>query len=846
MTLDMHTSRGELFDTSMKENDLKLIFNKLIDYAYDHKWHLYVAKGGQRQSNVLAHSLTVADLAVSLLDYVDKTNLKQNAQKRLLVAAFFHDCFKLSERFQKSITYEGKSDFTHIEPEKLLEIFRCNEDLVNSLGLTSSDINSIVAIYAFQGKKIESAIHFLGSTYSGTYGDEEFLSRVLTLADNLASKKMVSEVKNLKVDTLLEHCTLDYHEIAIVRGILTQILHSTIEEEAKNQGLIPILWYPEGTVYIGQKNFSLNISKIKKIFEEKVRKFIENANEVKLSSAVFGGIGQTIIKSPEILFSSDKSMKAFLEEMIKTYAKPSILQENPGEAVFNLLLIMKGVVKALCDKISLDEEYVVQKLKEDVVDPMNLGINVYQLKKFAHTLPHREKQKVVDAINASIKKYQSPQDFINNLKVYMLTFGNWCREQYTKNVKHDLIKDVSELIINEITHPLIFDKTYLEESYRAYVDGKSKGTPVCVFCNNKAEEELIASLVEEGGSESFINLLVGGSKIGGGNKAMICKVCELELMLRSLLAGGQFMFFIFPQFNISRNIFAISSEGLKKEKLDVTETISLSDLDALSRKITRQGVHVVRPFKLKELVFLREEKNSNKMRIIRRFVEKYEDIIKGYLVGNFSKKELEKMSSSDITEALINGTLKIDNKELHEELLDNLSKFEYVYQSGNYILFTTTINKGNYDTDDTFLIRKIYLALILSLVFQGIVYVQEFNETFIFKDIQGIVKYVPSLGMRDVEKYFGWKNGWVPISFSIEKSVEKLSSAFQIESYFIRVQQARKGFLLEIMREPVGKTLNKYVISTNRFSSELVQLLDKLAQEVDSHQQLVAKEMKNV
>jgi HD superfamily phosphodiesterase len=95
----------------MERNDLKLTFNKLIDYAYEHKWHLYVAKGGQRQSNVLAHSLTVADLAVSLLDYVNKANLKQNAQKRLLVAAFFHDCFKLSEHFQKSITHEGESDY---------------------------------------------------------------------------------------------------------------------------------------------------------------------------------------------------------------------------------------------------------------------------------------------------------------------------------------------------------------------------------------------------------------------------------------------------------------------------------------------------------------------------------------------------------------------------------------------------------------------------------------------------------------------------------------------------------------------------------------------------------------
>jgi hypothetical protein len=830
----------------MERNDLKLTFNKLIDYAYEHKWHLYVAKGGQRQSNVLAHSLTVADLAVSLLDYVNKANLKQNAQKRLLVAAFFHDCFKLSEHFQKSITHEGESDFTHIEPEKLWDIFMRNEDLVNLLGLTNSDINSIVAIYAFQGKKVESAIHFLGSTYSGTYGDEELLSRVLTLADDLASKKRVSEVKNLKVDTLLEHYTLDYHEIAIVRGILTQILHSTIEEEAKNQGLIPILWYPEGTVYIGKNSLNLNIDKIKRNFEERVRKFIENANEVKLSSAIFGGIGQTVIKSPEILFSSDKSMKAFLEEMIKRYAKPSSLQENPGEAVFNLLLIAKGIVKALCDKTSLDEEYVVQKLKEVVIDPMNLDFNVHQLKKFAHTLPHNEKQKVVDAINTSIKKYQSLEGFIKSFEVCMLTFGNWCREQYTKNVKHDLVKDVSELIVNEITHPFIFDKMYLEESYRAYVNGKSKGTPVCVFCNNKAEKELVASLVEEGGSESFINLLVGGSKISGGNKAMICKVCELELMLRSLFANGQSIFFIFPQFNISRNVFFITSESLKKEMLDITETIPLSDLDALSRKITQHDVYVVRPFKLKELIFLRGEKNPNQMRIIRKFVEKYEDIIKGYLVGNFSRKEIEEMNSSEIAEALINGKLKINNEELHKEFLDNLSKFEYVYQTGNYILFATTINKGNYDTDDTFLIRKIYLALILSLIFQGVVYVQEFNETFIFKDIQGIVKYVPSLGIRDIENYFKWKNGWVPISFSIEKSVEKLSSAFQIESYFTRIQQTRKGFLLEIMREPVGKTLNKYVISTNRFSPELVRLLDKLAQEVDSHQQLVTKEVKKV
>ncbi|MGC8869947.1 MAG: HD domain-containing protein [Brevinematia bacterium] len=817
----------------MIESDVRLIFDKLVDYAYDNKWHLYVAKGGQRQSSLLAHSLTVADLAISLLDFVDKTNLKQNARKRLLIAAFFHDCFKPSEHFQKAITHEGGSDFTHIEPEEFAKLLRNNKELMASLGLTSDDIESIVAIYAFHGKISESAIHFLGSIRSGVYGDEEFLARILTLADGLASKKTVHEVRNLKVNGLLGNNTFEYHEVAIIRGVLTQILHSTIEDEAKSLGLTPILWYPEGTVYIGQHDLSLDVDKVKKNFEDKVRKFIdENANETQVVSAVFGGIGQRIIKSPEILFSSDKAIKVFLEHIVKEkFAKPSNLQKNPEEAVFNLLLITKGIANALCEETGLDDKEVIQKLKDMVIDPMNLRFNVSQLKKIAHTLPSSEKQEVLKTIGSAIKSYQNPSDFVEKLYSCMLNFGTWCRTQYISNVKNDLIKVVSEFIVSEISHPFIFSKNYPEASYKAYTDGKSKGTPICVFCGNKAEKELVASLVEKGGSETFINFLVGGSKIGSGNKAMVCKVCDLELKLRSLLAKGYSVFFLFPQFSVSRNTFMIASEELVKEKSPI-------DLGALSKEIARNGVSVIRPFKLKELVSLKEEK-ALILRRIEEFIEENEDV-KHYLIGDFSKEDLKKMDNRQIAEALISGRLKIRNEELNKKLADELSLFRYSYPTGNYILFTVGIHKDKYDTDDTFLIRKIYLSLVLFLIFQSVVYIQETNEieVLIFDEIHGVVKYPSSLGIRDIERFFGWRNGWVPISLSIEKSIEKLSSAFQVEEYFQKSQQGKKGLLLEVMREPAGKILNKYISNVKKFSPELVRLLDKLAQEADSHQQI--------
>lgn len=832
----------------MNRGDLKFLLDNLIDYAYDNKWHLYIAKFGRRQSSLLAHSLTVADLSVSLLNFVEAKNLRQDAQKRLLIAAFFHDFEKVSESFQRSITGEC-DDYTHIYPEKLLEVLKSNRNLVSSLGLSDKEISSIVTIYAFQGKRPESAIHLIESTRAGVYGDEEFLSRILTLADGLASKKSVSEVKNLKIDDLLGSNIIDYHEIAIVRGILTQILHNTLEEEAVSLGLTPILWYPEGTVYLGQSGLNLNIDKIKKKFEEKVRKFIENANEVNIASAVFGGIGQTVVKSPEILFSSDRSVRTFLDNMRYRYAKLSVLQRSPEESVFNLLLIAKGIVIALCEKTSLEEGGVVKKLKEMVIDKVNLKLDSDQLKRLAHTLPRDEKQEVFKVINDGIKTHQDPESFVDDLCNHMLEFGKWCREQYIKECKSELIKEVSELIVNEIAHPFSLDKKYSEESYRAYVTGKTKGTPICVFCGNKAEKELVASLVEGGGSESFINLLIGGSKIGGSNKAMICKVCELELMLRSLLGRGQSpsVFFVFPQFNVSRESVAMAKEGL-----EAAEITPIDDLIVLSKKIVDNGcASVVKPFKLKELLLLKEENSvkswiaKRKLEMVKKFVENNIDVIANYLVGNLSKEKLEEMKTSEIAEAIINGSLKISNEDLNKELIGILSSFEYVYQTGNYVMFVADVHKGKYDTDDTLLIRKIYLSLILSIIFQGIVYVQETNETFVLNEIHGVVRYTPSLGIRDIEKSFGWMNGWVPISFSIEKTIEKLSSAFQIENYFHKAQQGNKGFLLEIMREAPGKILNKYVISVKHFPPELVSLLDKLAQEIDGHRLMVTKEVRS-
>ena len=96
-----------MMQTGLLQTTDEELYRLIQDFAEKRRWHLKYAKFNWRShQSLLTHSLNVASLSASLLDFLDKKALIKVDEKlrlQIILTGFLHDSGKEAELFQEAV-----------------------------------------------------------------------------------------------------------------------------------------------------------------------------------------------------------------------------------------------------------------------------------------------------------------------------------------------------------------------------------------------------------------------------------------------------------------------------------------------------------------------------------------------------------------------------------------------------------------------------------------------------------------------------------------------------------------------------------------------------------------------
>jgi len=319
----------------------KVIFRYGADRAWDSKLAKWGSKGEQ---SILAHAINTYSVA-KILSLRLKQSLGLSDQSILLtlIAAFVHDFEKETEEYQQSIRLGKAIDHCPIEDNAVASLYNAVQEVMRLLKVDLTDeelrlafenVFSATTEHMKSEYNIARAIKVLREGYER---DNRIASLVRT-ADTIASWKTLSDVTN-DLPLLSGRCWISTHRVARIRGILTSILHEVLEQLAKDNGNDVLLVYPDGTLYIGEKNpfSSVNIDKISHLIDSKISVLTSSKQ---IANTIVGRPGRTVLKAPELI--KRENVGLVLEEASRKMFKNA--GKRAKEYIVHRLRLMNGQV----------------------------------------------------------------------------------------------------------------------------------------------------------------------------------------------------------------------------------------------------------------------------------------------------------------------------------------------------------------------------------------------------------------------------------------------------------------------------------------------------------------------
>lgn len=848
------------------------LLNYLVEIGLNRKWHLIEAKWGKSgTSSLLAHSLTVAGVTESLMDMIGDFN--QSDKKIGIAASFFHDMLKESSSSHEAVEKE----------ERLLDkIFSQNvkreiEEILKGAHLEDSEIKQVLSILphgALQGVE-----HLTILLKGKEHVDNPRVRRLVhEVSDILASKKRIddfSRIGSLEVSLSDFGLKLRYHRVSVIRGVVTSILHKTVHEIYESAGFRPILFYPEGTVYIGKDSCGEpDFSSFKEHYLDNLRRFLDGVTEIRpLGEQAIGRVNATAVNIPEFAYLSDNTLCEFWDAArnqnaiknpnLSGYGKLELPEQNELEkevfedwlkervGLYYLFIYLKAVIEHATNDWN-DEEAV--KTLNDVADN-ELGQLRDKFLKAVKNLSHTKSKKEKVEKGTFFRSIFS-QDLSRDEGLDAAT--EFCKV-VTKEVRvfadqHYGLKslNIADQIINEVSYPPVGSvEQIVDEVWEDYNLGKERGTPLCVLCGRKASGDAVASLL--GKAQTFTNFLRGGSRIAVGNKLRVCGLCDMEMGLRTLYTrNAEFEeYYLVPQINLSpsnarwwSDIAGELVTGHKRFGIDpVTRDLTWAKLVSDETTAISTPFSTLQNYTSKLLDTLwKSERNdlakSIKDAITTRIEEEYLGSFEAFIEDN----NLNANSIDEIVEAALSGDsniIEIAGKELESF---NKSKIRNLLAmvTPNYILISYPLRRSeSEDHRASNYLRHLFRGTILSRLFMASVIVKELRyEPMVDVIPHGAVKIPTNLQFDRVFKNLGinLENGWLKLS-DIDKALIKLSAllllAEEIRGY--SGGRSRRGELTTILNDYPGRTLNRLQqLSTENRTPNLriaLQLLNKIFSE---------------
>lgn len=575
------------------------VFNyrgKLIELLKKREWHKKIGKTYPYVQTLLGHSLITYDVIKKLLDLLRRKNIfSDEEEKILMVSSIVHDVGKEKSKWQNAVRKNEKP------PKHFDEAL--TQNIANQLAdiFDIKDKNTIIDAVKFHMSATRTNGNIISSIVSGHKTNKwKDISNIVYSIDYLAScgtvLKAYSLLSNPSKFGLAKYFYFTYHQINI-RGISSTFLHNACQQAYEGKGWTPILYFPEGTVYVSLVRS--NIPTIEEI-KNKLQNIFEDGSYFgkEIAFLLVGNPTKAIFPKPELF--DYKNISSYLEQAyekvsVETFKKKPI--ENKGGINGRREIIKNYLGKEPDDKeIEIYTESFSISYPEMCVFAYSKAIYKYFIEKDKNLRDIFEKEYENIFGKGSFNKFTSCSTQLNPAKQFkqvILPFWNidennkkienLTDKQRRKKLTHNLsavfvktfvnsnIKPLSNQFSSNIVNDLIYPQINIniEEELESYTGSKeriikgptkNKGNIkgiTCPICNSRFIEGIKANdnIIKVSGG--FNNRIKFGVDLQ--NKSVwICDSCKYELYLGQILTkhNGPLdkTIYLFPQFNLSQQL----------------------------------------------------------------------------------------------------------------------------------------------------------------------------------------------------------------------------------------------------------------------------------------------------
>jgi len=290
----------------LTEKDLQII----VKFAQNRKWDKLIAKKvGNRFESILTHHLKTQNILSKTIEMIgNDMNFSDEEKKVTILIALLHDAGKENPKWQEKIFTGSKGFVSHVgrkETETILQ------EIIEKLGwkikeeLILDAINAIEQHMEGERRNPSSTLDSILSTKSSNKKKWVSISHLVSFADRLASiielEDCLSIIKGLGLARLTDLLEITYHKVNQIRGIATTLLHKAAETTFIKKKWQSILYFPNGTVYLGKKGDTenFNMKEFSNELGRELNNFMETYNENALE-AVVGNPTASMVNLPKL------------------------------------------------------------------------------------------------------------------------------------------------------------------------------------------------------------------------------------------------------------------------------------------------------------------------------------------------------------------------------------------------------------------------------------------------------------------------------------------------------------------------------------------------------------------
>jgi len=466
-------------------------------------FHRYNAKS--TGESLLIHSYNTYFLISQLIKYIP--NITEEDKVKLKITSLLHDYGKTYKEYQDKLY--GPHKLRNEDVQKIKEI--------------------ILGIQKMDDKDLDDIIYIIQNHHDidldKVNSNRDRLTRIISICDNIVSNEDINEdVINL-INSLIDSIEYESFSVELIEHPISSYIIGAFDYIYKKNGIEPILFAKNGTIYIKKKNQKISsIEEVNKYLNEQIESIFGEG------CLVFENTNNRIYINPRIflLLASEPDkfievVKSDVEKRLQQFKKSQKNRWNENKEKIYLLGRVCGWIH--------DSVIELCKVKDEKYCPKKKG-----------GFPTEETVRFIE------NKYGKNVSYVVIIKKIL--------EKHCEDIKNALLNtsyDIRELLsLNStiVTETTIDIQDDARRDYNRYWNTKKNSTETCRVCHNFNQEITPAALFPQselgGTTDVFYTDLMRRppefKKMGG-----VCRWCLLWFLLLKNKTGNKlYKLCVFP------------------------------------------------------------------------------------------------------------------------------------------------------------------------------------------------------------------------------------------------------------------------------------------------------------